>query len=111
MGRRLINSELDQCCPQHTISTAIDATGNAYVTGDMEDNSIMRTTIVLDDALFTDVTRLTGAKNKSEAVRRALSEFVRLKRKEQLLALRGQLDVAEDWQSLRDLERNETVDA
>jgi len=64
-------------------------------------------TILLEDGLFADIVKLTGAKTKSEAVRCSLREFVRLKRKEQLLALRGQLDIADDWQSLRALDVRE----
>ncbi len=70
----------------------------------------MRTTIKIDDALFTEVMRLTSAKTKTEAVRTALSEFIRLVRKQQLLALRGKLELVENWRELREREASEVTD-
>jgi Arc/MetJ family transcription regulator len=61
----------------------------------------MRTTLNIDDYLFQDLLSLTAAKTKTEAVRTALTEFLRMKRKEKLLAMRGQLNINPDWQSLR----------
>jgi len=61
----------------------------------------MRTTLNIDDWIFQDLLSLTAAKTKTEAVRTALTEYLRMKRKEKLLALRGQLNINPDWQSLR----------
>ena len=61
----------------------------------------MRTTLNVDDSLFPDLMHLTRARTKTEAVRLALREFVRQKRKEQLLALRGKLDLVDNWRELR----------
>jgi len=68
----------------------------------------MRTTIHVDDEVFDDLVELTAAKTKTEAVRLALLEFIRLKRKEELLSLRGQLDIEDNWEHLRSLEIRET---
>jgi Arc/MetJ family transcription regulator len=67
----------------------------------------MRTTLNIDDWIFQDLLSLTAAKTKTEAVRTALTEYLRMKRKEKLLALRGKVDIAPDWQSLRQAELEE----
>ncbi len=68
----------------------------------------MRTTLDVDDQIFADLIKVTCAKTKTEAVRIALIEYLRMKRKQELLALRGRLDIADDWQSLRALDTRET---
>lgn len=55
--------------------------------------NVMRTTINIDDGIFAELMRTTGARTKTEAVRLALEEFVRLKAKEELLALKGKVEV------------------
>ena len=64
----------------------------------------MRTTLNIDDVLFHDLLAVTSAKTKTEAVRTALKEFLRMKRKEKLLAMRGQLDLSDNWLELRQRE-------
>jgi hypothetical protein len=51
--------------------------------------------------------RLTQAPTKTQAVRDALKEFIRLRRKEELLALRGRLEIEDNWRQLRESEREE----
>lgn len=53
----------------------------------------MRTTLNIDDAIFSELMRLTDARTKTEAVRIALEEFVRLKMKEELLSLKGKVEI------------------
>ncbi|MBW8878782.1 MAG: type II toxin-antitoxin system VapB family antitoxin [Acidobacteria bacterium] len=67
----------------------------------------MRTTIHVEDALFADLMRLTHAPTKTQAVRDALKEFIRLRRKEELLALRGRLEIEDNWRQLRESELEE----
>jgi Arc/MetJ family transcription regulator len=67
----------------------------------------MRTTLNIDDWIFQDLLLLTAAKTKTEAVRTALTEYLRMKRKEKLLALRGKVGIDPDWQSLRQAELEE----
>jgi Arc/MetJ family transcription regulator len=67
----------------------------------------MRTTLNIDDSLFQDVLSITKAKSKTEAVRTALTEYLRMKRKEKILAMRGRVDISTDWEKLRQEEIRE----
>ncbi len=67
----------------------------------------MRTTLNIDDYLFRDLLNVTKAKTKTEAVRMALTEYLRMKHKEKVLAMRGKLDINDDWQELRQREVTE----
>jgi Arc/MetJ family transcription regulator len=69
--------------------------------------SCMRTTIHIEDGLFADLMRLTHATTKTQAVRDALKEFIRLRRKEELLALQGRLEIEDNWRQLRESELDE----
>lgn len=69
----------------------------------------MRTTITINDAVFTELMRFTQAKTRTEAVNRALSEWVRRKKLEQLKALRGKLSFDGDLNELRQLEIDEAA--
>jgi len=64
----------------------------------------MRTTVNIDDALFEKVMHLVDAKTKTEAINRALAEFVRLKAKDELLSLRGQIELEDNWKDTRKVE-------
>ncbi|MCW5212274.1 type II toxin-antitoxin system VapB family antitoxin, partial [Desulfobulbus sp. TB] len=66
----------------------------------------MRTTLNIDDCLFQDVLSITQAKSKTEAVRTALTEFLRMKRKEKILAMRGRVDIRGS-EKLREEEQKE----
>lgn len=65
----------------------------------------MRTTLVVDDNLFARLMAVTKAKTKTEAVRRALIEYLTLKKKQDLLELRGKLDIEDVSHELRTLEK------
>ena len=65
----------------------------------------MRTTINVQDSIFKNILSLTGASTKTEAVNRALAEYVRLKRKEQLIELSGKIRIEENWQELREMDK------
>ena len=67
----------------------------------------MRTTLNIEDGLFADLMRLTQAPTKTQAVRDALKEYIRLRRKEELLALRGRLEIEDNWHQLRESELEE----
>ena len=64
----------------------------------------MRTTVDIDDQTCRDLMHLTSAPSRAKAIKMALAEYLDLKRKKQLLALRGKLDIADNWQELRQLE-------
>ena len=66
----------------------------------------MRTTLNIDDNLFTILMNLTRAKTKTEAVRFALVDYIKLKKKENLLDSRGQLSIKDVSEKLRLLEMN-----
>jgi Arc/MetJ family transcription regulator len=55
---------------------------------------LVRTSIVLDDALVAEAMRRTGLRTKRAVVEEALRTLIQLKRQEELLALRGKLDWA-----------------
>lgn len=71
----------------------------------------MRTTLNIDENLMSEVVRLSGGRTKGQAVEVALSEYVRHRKKQELLALRGGLDLAEDWREVREAEVREAGDA
>jgi Arc/MetJ family transcription regulator len=58
----------------------------------------MRATLIIPDELITEVQNITGAKSKTKAVVMAIQEFVRKKRMEQLLALKGRIEIDYDWE-------------
>jgi Arc/MetJ family transcription regulator len=68
----------------------------------------MRTTLDIDDGLFSELMRLTHATTKTQAVRHALMEYIRLRHKEELLALRGRLEIEDNWHQLRENEHGES---
>ena len=64
----------------------------------------MKMSVEIDAELVEEVVRLSGGKSKAEAVKAALREYVRLRRKELLLRLPSNIRLEENWQELRDLE-------
>lgn len=66
----------------------------------------MRTTLNIDDSLMDKVMSYTGQENRSEAVRLALSFFIKEQKKKKILALRGQVDIKDDWKKLRELDKS-----
>ena len=68
----------------------------------------MRTTLNIKDNIIKQVLELTGAKNKSQAVNEVLEVFVREKRTQKLLTLKGKLHLEENWKKLREMELDES---
>ncbi len=68
----------------------------------------MRTTLNIDDLLFHDLMTFTKAKTKTEAVRTALKDYLNMKRKQNILAMRGKLDIEDNWLELRNREISES---
>jgi len=64
----------------------------------------MRTTLDIPEDLLRAVTEIVGVKKRNEAVRIALSDFTRRKRREQLLALRGRLAIEDVTGDMEDAE-------
>jgi Arc/MetJ family transcription regulator len=61
----------------------------------------MRTNIVIDDDLMSDVLATTGLRTKREAVESGLRLLLRLARQEQLRELRGKLKWSGDLERMR----------
>ncbi|MGH3148950.1 MAG: type II toxin-antitoxin system VapB family antitoxin [Rubrobacter sp.] len=72
----------------------------------------MRTTVTMSDEVLADLMRFSEAKTKTEAVNRAVEEWVRLRKVQELRSLRGALSFDRgieeirraDIEELRDLE-------
>jgi metal-responsive CopG/Arc/MetJ family transcriptional regulator len=67
----------------------------------------MRTSLNIDDTMLFEVMQETGKNNRSEAIRIALAAFLKQQRKNKILALRGKVDIEDNWQQLRELEKAE----
>jgi Bacterial antitoxin of type II TA system, VapB len=65
---------------------------------------MMRTTLTLDDQTLADVIHYTQEKNPAQAMRCAIEAFVAKAQMKELLALRGKVDIADNWQALRALD-------
>ena len=63
----------------------------------------MRTNIILEDSLVKEALKYSRAKTKRELIHQALEEFVKNRRRRNLLDLAGKIEFAEgyDYKSLR----------
>jgi Arc/MetJ family transcription regulator len=57
----------------------------------------MRTNVVIDDDLLSEAFSVSRAKTKKELVHEALRELVRLRKRKDLTALAGKIDLREDF--------------
>lgn len=64
----------------------------------------MRTTLDIDDKLLDEVVKLIGGRNKSEALNKLMSDYVKRKRIEELRAMLGKTDLMDNWDELRHME-------
>lgn len=64
----------------------------------------MRTTITIDDKLAEDLMQSTQEKSITAAIKVALQDYLAGLRKQKLLALRGQVQIEDNWQQLRQLD-------
>jgi len=62
---------------------------------------MMRTNIMIDDELMTDVLKLTGIKSKREAVEQGLRTLLALKQQEKIKQFRGALKWEGDLEKMR----------
>ena len=58
----------------------------------------MRATLNIPDELIDEVQRLSGQKTKTGAIVNVMEDFVRRKKMEDLLALRGKISIDYDWE-------------
>lgn len=70
----------------------------------------MRATLCIPDKLIDEVQRLSGKKSKTQAIVTAMEEFVRRRKMEDLLALRGTVEIDYDWEREEALELKGTED-
>jgi Arc/MetJ family transcription regulator len=61
----------------------------------------MRTNIMIDDELMTDVLKLTGIKSKREAVKQGLRTLLALKKQEKIKQFKGALKWEGDLEQMR----------
>ena len=68
----------------------------------------MRTNIILEDSLVKEALKYSGAKTKRELIHQALEEFVKNRRRRNLLDLAGKIEFAKgyDYKSLREGKRH-----
>lgn len=67
----------------------------------------MRTTLHVDPGLLKAVVASTREKNKGKAVSKALEEYGRRKRIEELRAMAGRIDLVDNLEELEELEIRE----
>jgi metal-responsive CopG/Arc/MetJ family transcriptional regulator len=67
----------------------------------------MRTTLDIPEELLRDVSAIVKTKSRSRAVSIALGEFVKRRRRELLLSLRGRVDVEDTSCELEEAELGE----
>ena len=58
----------------------------------------MRATLNIPDHLIDEVQRLSGQKSKTQAIVTVMEDYVRRKKMEDLLALRGKITIDYDWE-------------
>ena len=66
----------------------------------------MRATLSIPDELLFDVQKISGEKSKTKAVITAMQEFVREKKREKLLALKGKIAIDYNWEKEEKAEIN-----
>jgi len=67
----------------------------------------MRATLNIPDELIEEVKKITGAKTKTEAIVVSLKEVIRKKRIENLLAMRGKVEIEDVSEEMEELELKE----
>lgn len=67
----------------------------------------MRTTLNIDDNTASQLMQATGEKSHPAAIRHALKAYLKQIRKQKLLAMRGKVDIVDNWRELRELEKSE----
>ncbi len=59
----------------------------------------MRATLNIPDDLMREVQQLSGEKSKTSAIVTAMEAFVRQKKTDDLLALKGKIQIDYDWEA------------
>lgn len=69
----------------------------------------MRTTLTIDDAVISQVLQTTGRSSPLDAIRDALQSYLQQEKLKQVIAMRGKLDLQDNWRELRKLDTLETT--
>ena len=64
----------------------------------------MRTIVDIEEGLLEELVKLTGEKSKNKALNKAIEEYVRRRRIEELRAMLGTIDLVDNWYELRHME-------
>ncbi len=64
----------------------------------------MRTTLTIDDAVMSKVIQSTGRSNPLDAIREALQSYLQQEKLKAVIAMRGKLELQNNWQALRKLD-------
>lgn len=67
----------------------------------------MRATLNIPDDLLVEVQKMTGKQSKTKAIVTAMEEFVKRKKRERLLALKGRIVLDDVTPELEEMERQE----
>jgi hypothetical protein len=70
----------------------------------------MRTTINIQDALMEELLARSKAETKTQAVQVAITDYLKRKAAEDLIALSGRIDIDPDWEAEEERELNEYRD-
>jgi len=70
----------------------------------------LRTTVTMSEEIASDLMRFTEARTRTEAVNKAVEEWVRQERLRRLRSLRGKLPVEAGSERLRGAEISEVTD-
>lgn len=67
----------------------------------------MRTTLTIDDQVVAQVVKTTGRSNPLDAIRDALLSYLQQEKLKKVIAMRGKLDLEDNWRALRQLDTPE----
>lgn len=65
----------------------------------------MKATISLDNTVLEQLLAYTKAKTAKESIAKAIEEYIRYQQRQELLNCRGAVEIDDNWQQLRELER------
>lgn len=65
----------------------------------------MKATVSLDNTVLEQLLAYTQAKTAKESIAKAIEEYIHFKQRQELLSCRGTVEIEDNWQQLRDLER------
>ena len=72
----------------------------------MRRTPVKTTTITLENSIVETLLSYNKTKTKKEAIYQAIQEYIRYQQRQELLTLRGAVEIEDNWQHLRHLELN-----